>query len=499
MASELAPHLPQEYRPGDVIAGRYVLQRKLGEGGMGVVWVAQSNALDVQVALKMLRRELAGTPAVDRMAREARAAAQLGHPALVRVLDFGNSQFGEPYLTMELLEGEDLHTRLVREKRIDAETAVGLLLPIIDGLGTAHNKGIVHRDIKPENIFIATDVQGRVQPKLLDFGIAKLDRDEGPSRLTQVGAVMGSPFYLSPEQAEGLDDIDFRSDIWSLGVVLYEIVVGSLPFDAPNYNALIRSILRDRPTSMIARAAGDQQLWTIVERCLRKDREQRWGSMWELGEALALWAFERGVRVDAAARSLKHGWLEGGITGLQILVSSDAPGASTWPPAGGAKLEPEPDSSIEPEPLARTEVRPTSKGFTNQAALLGSLVLASVVWLGWWQRPLWLPQSARISENMAAQRPLPSTPEVARVEAVSSVMPEPERSLAVAAAVPAATASARALPSAAPVAPAARRPSGKRPATTRKPAPQPALAPAPPTANPARPGNQKATNTEFGF
>jgi serine/threonine-protein kinase len=322
MPSEAAPNEQHDHRPGEVIAGRYVLRRKLGEGGMGVVWIAHSRALDVEVALKMLRRELAGTAAVERMAREARTAAQLGHPALVRVLDFGTSELGQPFVAMELLEGEELHARLAREKRIGASNAVALLLPIIDGLGTAHEKGIVHRDVKPENIFIAKDQQGRVQPKVLDFGIAKLGRDNTPSRLTQVGAVMGSPYYLSPEQAEGLDDIDFRSDIWAIGVVLYEIITGTPPFDGPNYNALLRSVLRDTPKPITEHAVGDRQLWTIIERCLRKDRDQRWGSMWELGEALALWLFEQGVRVDASSRSLRHGWLEGRVTGLQILVPS---------------------------------------------------------------------------------------------------------------------------------------------------------------------------------
>jgi eukaryotic-like serine/threonine-protein kinase len=288
MASETALLAPQDHQPGDVIAHRYVLQRKLGEGGMGVVWVAHSTALDVDVALKMLKPELAGTQAVDRMAREARAAAQLGHPALVRVSDFGTSEHGEPFLAMELLSGEELHVRLAREQRLPAQTAVALLLPIIDGLGIAHEKGIVHRDIKPENIFIAIDGQRRVQPKVLDFGIAKLGQEHTVSRLTQVGAVMGSPYYLSPEQAEGLEDIDFRCDIWSIGVVLYEALTGVAPFAANNYNALMRSILRDQPTPITELAAGDAQLWMIIERCLKKDREQRWGSMWELGEALAL-------------------------------------------------------------------------------------------------------------------------------------------------------------------------------------------------------------------
>lgn len=373
MASEPALLVAREHQPGDSLVGRYVLTRKLGQGGMGVVWVARSTALDVDVALKMLRPELAGTPAVDRMGREARAAAQLGHPAMVRVLDFGTSEAGEPFLAMELLQGEELHERLLREGRLSAPTAVALLLPVIDGLGIAHEKGIVHRDIKPENIFIAVDSQNRVQPKVLDFGIAKLGPEPTVSRLTQAGAVMGSPYYLSPEQAEGSDDLDFRCDIWSIGVVLYEAVTGVPPFVESNYNALMRSILQNRPASTLEHAAGDAQLWMIIERCLHKEREQRWGSMWELGEALALWAFERGVRVDATGRSLRHAWLDGTVTGVQILVRSDWPpkDSPTLPLAspleGAAEL---PAREPLPSALAHTEVRPRRKARAPRLLLL---------------------------------------------------------------------------------------------------------------------------------
>lgn len=492
MASEAAPTAQQERKPGDVIAGRYVLERKLGEGGMGVVWVAQSTALDVQVALKMLRRELAGTQAVDRMAREARTAAQLGHPALVRVLDYGTSEQSEPYLAMELLEGEELHARLAREKRIAGTAAVALLLPIIDGLGTAHEKGIVHRDIKPENIFIAKDQQGRVQPKVLDFGIAKLNHDHAPSRLTQVGDVMGSPYYLSPEQAEGLDDIDFRTDIWAIGVVLYEAVCGAAPFEAPNYNALIRSILRDAPKPMSAHNAGDAQLWTIVERCLRKDREQRWGSMWELGEALALWLFERGVRVDASSRSLRHGWLDGGVTGLQILVPSDPPSA---PPAAAASIEvtsrsveaSSPNSSDDPGALSRTHLRPRKSRLAPALVAIAALGIALPLFL---TRGRWLPgpppSAAPASVAPGATSPSPAAEEPV-AEAVPAAVVAPEVPSAVASVAPPAE-----VPSAAPSAHKAVKAPAKR-AAPRKP--------------PARPSNAGAeapapagrVNTEFGF
>jgi eukaryotic-like serine/threonine-protein kinase len=374
MASELAPLSANEHRPGDVIAERYELRHRVGEGGMGFVWVARSRALDVDVALKLLRPEIAGAEAIERMAREARTAAQLGHPAMVRVLDFGRSEHGEPFLAMELLQGEELHTLLAREKILSPERAAALLLPIIDGLGMAHEKGIVHRDIKPENIFIADEGQGRIQPKVLDFGIAKLGQAEVSTRLTKGGAVLGSPSYLSPEQAEGLDDVDHRADVWSVGVLLYELVTGAPPFQGANYNVLIRRILRDAPKPTTELGVADAQFWTLLERCLKKDPAERWSSMWELGESLALWLFERGVRVDAASRSLRHGWLEGRVTGLQILVPSEPPNDATPPPTANVEVISGP---LPPSPTAAMQVRGHEKA-RKSARLVIIVGLAAV-------------------------------------------------------------------------------------------------------------------------
>jgi serine/threonine-protein kinase len=484
MASDPALSAPREHQPGDSIDGRYVLQHKLGEGGMGVVWVARSSALDVDVALKVLKPELAGTEAVERMAREARTAAQLGHPAMVRVLDFGTSEHGEPYLAMELLEGEELHERLVREGRLTPATAVALLLPVIDGLGTAHEKGIVHRDVKPENIFIATDGQHRTQPKVLDFGIAKLSQDAVPSRLTQVGAVMGSPFYLSPEQAEGLEDIDFRSDIWAVGIVLYELVTGSPPFAANNYNAQIRSILRDTPKPITELGVGDQQLWLIIDRCLKKDRAERWASIWELGEALALWLFERGGRVDASARSLRHGWLDGTATGVQILVSQ-VPGAESRPPVRA--LERTPAETAREQQLAVTHLRPRRRWRRQRGVLIALTAIALSVAGAAASYPFWGPAKPP-PHILGAEKVAPAT--VAQ-EVVSPAVTEPVPSADAAASAPA--------PDATPAAAPARAASGE--VSSRA-----AAKPRTSTATPVRKSNKAPTvgqrvphNTEFGF
>lgn len=202
-----ADNLQQEpsrrhYGAGDCVGGKYRLESLLGRGGMGEVWTASNETLAVQRAVKLIRSEAECRENTDRLLHEARAAARLADPAIVRVFDFGKTQYGDPFLVMEVLRGEDLASAIRRKERLKATRAVRILLPVIRALGLAHLHGIVHRDLKPENIFLTKGADGRIQPKLLDFGIAKL-KDMQSLRLTMDGSVMGSPLYMAPEQARG--------------------------------------------------------------------------------------------------------------------------------------------------------------------------------------------------------------------------------------------------------------------------------------------------------
>ena len=315
----------RRYLAGDIIADRYRLERKLGEGGMGVVWVAHSLVLDVDVALKLIRASTTSGGVASRMAREAHAAAKVAHPALVRVFDFGWTNHGDPFLVMELAQGETLDSVLEREVTIGAIRAVQVLLPLADGLRCAHEKGVIHRDVKPENVFLASDPFGRLQPKLLDFGIAKTEHQSQDNRLTRAGAVLGSPEFMSPEQARGQLDVDERTDVWSMCVMLYEMITGVLPFQKDNYNALMQSILQDSPTPSHQLEAGDEGLWLVISRGLQKDPDDRWESMMELGEALALWLYEHGVKEDVSGNSVRALWLDGSLCGVHA-------GPTTSPP-----------------------------------------------------------------------------------------------------------------------------------------------------------------------
>jgi eukaryotic-like serine/threonine-protein kinase len=314
-SEEMSPTLsvrtpdPAPYRVGDVIAGKYRLDMLLGEGGMGTVWRALNLQLEAPVALKLIRGELDRVSLARRLKQEARAVAKLGHPAIVRVFDVGDSELGDPYIVMELLNGQTLGSLLATEKRLSAVHGVQLLLPVADALMVAHAKGIVHRDLKPDNIFLAREGE-QLQPKLLDFGIAKLGDEAGPNQhLTQAGTVLGSPEYMSPEQARGQDNVDQRTDIWSFCVVLYETLSGSSPFSGANYNSLLRAIVEDEPASLVALLAADQPLWEILQRGLRKDAAQRYATIGELGQALAGWLMSQGIFEDVAGVSLDSKWI----------------------------------------------------------------------------------------------------------------------------------------------------------------------------------------------
>ncbi len=425
------PPEPNPYLAGEVIGDRYRLQRELGRGGMGVVWVAHSLVLGVDVAVKLIRASAAGPAIASRMAREAHAAARLGHPALVRVFDFGWTSRGDPFLVMELVQGETFAALLARELRIPAIRAVQMLLPIADGLRTAHDKNIVHRDIKPENIFLAADTFGRMQPKLLDFGIAKVDQATHEGKLTQFGAVLGSPEYMSPEQALGLDDIDERTDVWSFCVVLYELLSGTIPFRKANYNALMHAIINEEPRPVTDLGFADEALWLVLARGLAKERSERWSNMTELGEALALWLYEHGVKEDLSGNSIRAVWLDGALSGVRVEVPRSTPperaGADSG--AGRASLVSRAARTLKTHASGAS---PRVRGSANRRAVLVALAVgvAGGVALAATSFALRTPTtppaaSAAPVASAAAAVPAPLSSEPSAPPPSSAIVPEP--------------------------------------------------------------------------
>jgi serine/threonine-protein kinase len=312
----LSPAPDGGYTQGEVLADRYELTRVIGHGGTAVVWVARDSVLDIDVAAKIVlpSRDDLSSGLRDRTIQEARLCAQLTEPAICRVLDFGFTRRGDPFVVSELLKGETLDDRLIRESRLGPIEAVRLLLPLLDALGAAHKKGIVHRDVKPANVFL-TSSDGRTQPKLLDFGIA-CSRDVR-SRMTLDGTICGTPCYMSPEQARGMSDIDRRSDLWSFCVMLYETVTGTAPFLNDDCNVTLLAIANQAAPSL-ATFGCDAVLARIVERGMQKHRDARWPSAAELANALAHWLAEQGVESDVSGISLRRRFLDRGAAAVPV-------------------------------------------------------------------------------------------------------------------------------------------------------------------------------------
>ena len=437
---------------GDVVAGRFVVEEVLGVGGMGVVVAARHAQLGQKVAIKFLRRDAKKSPeAVSRFLREARSVVGLQSAHVVRVMDVGVLEDGTPFMVMEHLAGTDLATLLAERKTLPVSDAVDFLLQSMEAIAEAHTMGIVHRDLKPANLFLSRSPDGSPLVKVLDFGISKATGASDERSLTSTNAVMGTPHYMSPEQLRSSKNVDARTDVWALGVILYELLVGRMPFEADTVTGLCARIAADAPTPLREiDPTLPASLEAVILRCLEKDLSRRLTSIVELAGVLQPFASPMGkLAVDRIAR----------IGGLP----------SGLPPSGGSFAAPS-GSVAAAGGLTETTWQPTGgtlrrRAMTPMAIGVGALVVLGIVVV--------LLQSRRAD---APREPaVASSPSSAPALVIAPAVPPPAASTAEVAA-PAPSASASSAPSAhasAKVPPAAP-PGGKRPSKPAAASPPPA-------------------------
>jgi serine/threonine-protein kinase len=296
---------------GSTIAGKYHIDRLIGRGGMGAVFQATNAAIGKRVALKFLNVQAArDAEAALRFQREAQAASLVESAHIVQIFDAGQSERGLPFLVMELLLGEDLRARLRRETRIEPESAVRITIQVLRALKRAHDAGIVHRDLKPDNVFLCRRDDDSAFVKIVDFGISKVQRRADLDTLTHEGAVLGTAFYMSPEQAQSFPDIDGRTDLYSVGAMLYEMLTGEPPFSRPTYEAVLIAICtRDAADVRTKAPEIPEKLARVVARALSRNRDERYASA---DEFLAdLEAAQRASRALAAKTRTAAGvWVD---------------------------------------------------------------------------------------------------------------------------------------------------------------------------------------------
>ena len=286
--------LADELEPGTIVAGRYVLDRVVGEGGMGVVWAAKHTVTGKPFALKFLKESKASDPKSQRrLVREAKAACAVRHSAIAEVLDVLELDSGAPFLVMDLLEGETLTAKLAREGTLSPDEARAIFVPVVDALRAAHEVGVVHRDLKPENVFLVHGADGATSVKVVDFGIAKLGALADSPHVTETGDLVGTPLYMAPEVVFGELDVDGRADVWALGIMIYEAFAGAAPTSAATVGLTLKAITREpiRPLSEVA-PSTPPELVAIVSRMLSQDREAR-PSLLEVRSALEGAVLER--------------------------------------------------------------------------------------------------------------------------------------------------------------------------------------------------------------
>jgi len=431
--------------PGEELGGKYRIEGVVGMGAMGVVVRAWHIELEQQVAVKFLFPEFArNSDGAERFRREARAAAKIKNQHVARVLDVGMLEDKSiPYIVMEYLEGRDLARRLSEDGPLPVPQAVRYVMQACEAVSEAHGRGIVHRDLKPANLFLAEGQHGAAIIKVLDFGISKVSGGAQQFSLTDTATLMGSPAYMSPEQLESSRDVDARADIWSLGVILHELILGEVPFNGDSVPQLVRSILAGTRKTLLDRDSGLDGLESVVARALAQDRELRFQNVEELREALEPFADgPRGTGFGASMlTSREHGDPDQGGRKHAVATPHAAtpqvatPHAAT-PHAGSAGATTDPGPGAAPPELTEAGGAGVASAWGNtqrgrhrswqRHAIPVALVLAGLGILGYWatttfleppaaftptspERPVALPAAAHPVEHQAASAAAPAT------------------------------------------------------------------------------------------
>jgi serine/threonine protein kinase len=472
---------------GSTISGKYCVERVLGRGGMGGVVRARHLQLEQQVAIKFLLPEKAlSGDAVGRFLREARASVRLKSEHVARTLDVGTLEEGAPYMVMEYLEGHDLQDAISTQGTLPVRVAVEYLLQTCEGLAEAHQAGIVHRDLKPANLFLTTRSDGSPCVKILDFGISKVTQEASSHSMTQTSTILGTPYYMSPEQLRSSRTVDPRSDLWSLGIILHEMLTGRVAFPCESLPELCAAILTDPlPSPRLLRPDLPSDLEMILEKCLEKDPEARYQDVAELGRALAQFHPEGDAVAGRIARTLRRE-----TSGSHPAARPSRP---TYSKEASTAIMEVPDTLDAPAPvLESAPLLPLGSAESAPAPRRGPLVFFGVFLAAA------LVALALRFGSTAAPSPEAGTPgsspsagaPAASGVASAQIAPEPAASVALAGtadpSVPAAPLSSAALPRVAPVEPSASSKSGAsmRPATPlpspgHKPAAKPGTSPRP--------------------
>jgi eukaryotic-like serine/threonine-protein kinase len=413
--------------------GSYRIVSEIGSGGMGVVYLAEHTLLGRKAAVKLLRAELPDEY-VERFFNEAKAAATLHHPGLVDVFDFGHHTDGSAFIVMEFLAGESLAERLAREPRLPQPLALSITRSVANALHVAHQQGIIHRDLKPGNIFLVPDSESPtgLRTKVLDFGIAKLMRErDARSVKTQSGAMIGTPRYMSPEQCKNAKNVDGRADIYSLGCILYEMLLGVAPFNYDSWAELVSAHLHDvpaKPSEMDAKLSGDVEI--LIQKMLEKTPDKRFSSMQDLAQSIEVILLNKGERVrltppilprpsanklddldDATVQAPGTSALA--MTGAFADTDMKKPNAATLATLAPAMAATTPEAQVQTEPVAK----PSRTPWATIAIGAGGLVLLSVAGAVYLMKnkqapsePAYIVVDERGSDSSATQKPIETTP-----------------------------------------------------------------------------------------